>query len=55
MDRLEWFRAPMLLGAEGRPGVGALALERLGAMRPRWRRVALRELGPDLWESYERA
>jgi diaminohydroxyphosphoribosylaminopyrimidine deaminase/5-amino-6-(5-phosphoribosylamino)uracil reductase len=43
----------MVLGAEGRPGVGALALARLAAA-PRFRRIALRELGPDLWESYER-
>lgn len=54
VDRIEWFRAPILLGAEGRPAVGGLALTVL-ADAPRWRRVALRELGPDLWESYERA
>lgn len=54
VDRLEWFRAPMLLGAEGRPAVAALALAKL-AEAPTWRRVAVRELGPDLWESYERA
>lgn len=54
VDRLEWFRAPVLLGAEGRPAVATLALDRL-AEAPRWRRIALRELGPDLWESYERA
>jgi diaminohydroxyphosphoribosylaminopyrimidine deaminase/5-amino-6-(5-phosphoribosylamino)uracil reductase len=54
VDRLEWFRAPIILGAEGRPAVGTLALARLSEA-PAWRRVALRELGPDLWESYERA
>jgi diaminohydroxyphosphoribosylaminopyrimidine deaminase/5-amino-6-(5-phosphoribosylamino)uracil reductase len=54
VDRLEWFRAPILLGADGRPAVAALALARL-ADAPTWRRVAVRELGPDLWESYERA
>jgi diaminohydroxyphosphoribosylaminopyrimidine deaminase/5-amino-6-(5-phosphoribosylamino)uracil reductase len=54
IDRLEWFRAPIILGAEGRPAVAALALARL-AEAPTWHRVALRELGPDLWESYERA
>lgn len=53
VDRIEWFRAPMVLGAEGRPAVAALALARL-ADAPRFKRVALRELGPDLWESYER-
>lgn len=52
VDRLEWFRAPMVLGEEGRPAVAALALDRL-ADAPRLKRVALRELGPDVWESYE--
>ncbi|MFZ2031207.1 MAG: RibD family protein [Vitreimonas sp.] len=53
VDRLEWFRAPILLGAEGRASVAALALARLSDA-PAWKRVALAELGPDLWESYER-
>jgi diaminohydroxyphosphoribosylaminopyrimidine deaminase / 5-amino-6-(5-phosphoribosylamino)uracil reductase len=51
--RIEWFRAPMVLGAEGRPAVASLALAKL-ADAPTFRRVALRELGPDIWESYER-
>jgi diaminohydroxyphosphoribosylaminopyrimidine deaminase/5-amino-6-(5-phosphoribosylamino)uracil reductase len=54
VDRLEWFRAPILLGGDGRPAVAALALGQL-ATAPHFRRVALAELGPDLWESYERA
>ncbi|MDZ4776937.1 MAG: RibD family protein [Alphaproteobacteria bacterium] len=53
IDRIEWFRAPMLLGAEGRPGIGPLALKKL-TDAPRFARVAIREVGPDLWESYER-
>jgi diaminohydroxyphosphoribosylaminopyrimidine deaminase/5-amino-6-(5-phosphoribosylamino)uracil reductase len=53
VDRLEWFRAPMVLGGDGLPSVAALALSRL-AEAPRFTRVALRELGPDVWESYER-
>jgi diaminohydroxyphosphoribosylaminopyrimidine deaminase/5-amino-6-(5-phosphoribosylamino)uracil reductase len=53
VDRLEWFRAPIVLGAEGRASVAALALARLSDA-PAFRRVAVRELGPDLWESYER-
>jgi len=53
VDRLEWFRAPIVLGAEGRPAVAALTLDSLAAA-PSFRRVALRELGPDIWESYER-
>lgn len=54
VHRLEWFRAPVVLGAEGRPAVGGLDVAVL-ADAPAWRRVALRELGHDLWESYERA
>jgi len=54
VDRLEWMRAPIVLGGEGRPAVAALSLARL-ADAPAWKRVAVRELGPDLWESYERA
>lgn len=53
IDRIEWFRAPILLGAEGRAGIGPLALKNL-ADAPRFARVAVREVGPDLWESYER-
>jgi diaminohydroxyphosphoribosylaminopyrimidine deaminase/5-amino-6-(5-phosphoribosylamino)uracil reductase len=54
VDAIEWFRAPMLIGGEGRPGVGALAIAAL-AQAPHFRRVAVAELGPDLWERYEKA
>lgn len=54
VERLEWFRAPILLGAEGRPCVAALALAAL-ADAPRFRRTAIETLGEDLWERYERA
>ncbi len=53
VDRLEWFRAPILLGAEGRPCVAVLALARL-ADAPRFRRLAVAPCGDDLWERYER-
>ncbi|MGH6997429.1 MAG: RibD family protein [Phenylobacterium sp.] len=53
VDRIEWFRAPMVIGGEGRPGIGALALSAL-ADAPRLRRVEVREVGDDLWERYER-
>ncbi len=53
VDALEWFRAPMVIGGEGRPGIGALAVAAL-ADAPHFRRVEVRELGPDLWERYER-
>jgi diaminohydroxyphosphoribosylaminopyrimidine deaminase/5-amino-6-(5-phosphoribosylamino)uracil reductase len=54
VDALEWFRAPVVIGGEGRPGVGALAIAAL-AQAPHFRRVEVREVGPDLWERYTRA
>jgi diaminohydroxyphosphoribosylaminopyrimidine deaminase / 5-amino-6-(5-phosphoribosylamino)uracil reductase len=53
VDRLEWFRAPILLGAEGRPALGGLNLARLQDA-PRFHRLSLRALGPDIWETYGR-
>jgi diaminohydroxyphosphoribosylaminopyrimidine deaminase/5-amino-6-(5-phosphoribosylamino)uracil reductase len=53
VDALEWFRAPIVIGGEGRPGIGALAVAAL-AQAPHFRRVAVRELGRDLWERYEK-
>lgn len=54
VDQIEWFRAPILLGGEGRPAIGSLALTEL-AKAPRFKRVALEAVGDDLWERYERA
>jgi len=54
VDTIEWFRAPILLGGEGRPAIGALAVAALSGA-PHFRRVEVRELGPDLWERYEKA
>ena len=53
VDRLEWFRAPILLGAEGRPCVAALELANL-ADAPKFRRLSAEPVGDDLWERYER-
>lgn len=53
VDALEWFRAPMVIGGEGRPGVGALALSALSEA-PRFRRLDVQVLGDDLWERYGR-
>ncbi|WP_298748255.1 RibD family protein [uncultured Brevundimonas sp.] len=52
VDRIEWFRAPMLLGGEGRPCVGALALANLAAA-PTFRRLSAEPVGDDLWERYD--
>jgi diaminohydroxyphosphoribosylaminopyrimidine deaminase/5-amino-6-(5-phosphoribosylamino)uracil reductase len=53
VDRIEWFRAPIVIGGEGRPAIGALALSNLADAR-HFRRSEVREVGPDLWERYER-
>ena len=53
VDRMEWFRAPILIGGEGRPGIGALAIAAL-ADAPHFRRIEVREVGDDLWERYAR-
>lgn len=53
VDRLEWFRAPLVIGGEGRPGIGALAVTAL-ADAPKLRRLEVLEVGADLWERYER-
>ena len=54
VDAIEWFRAPILLGGEGRPAVGALAVAAL-AEAPHFRRVEVTQMGDDLWERYARA
>lgn len=53
VDRIEWFRAPIILGDEGRPAIGAFVLKDLAAA-PRFRRLAVEAVGDDLWERYER-
>ncbi|WP_295183894.1 RibD family protein [uncultured Brevundimonas sp.] len=53
VDALEWFRAPILLGGEGRPCVAALALAKL-ADAPKFRRLGVAPVGDDLWERYAR-
>lgn len=53
VDALEWFRAPILLGGDGRPCIAAITLAALSDA-PRFRRLAVEALGDDLWERYER-
>lgn len=53
VDKIEWFRAPMILGDEGRSGIAALELSKLSDA-PRFRRLAVQPLGDDLWERYEK-
>ena len=48
VDELHWFTAPALLGGDGRPAVGALALARLRS-RPTLPEPAVRRLGDDVY------
>ena len=50
-DRLEIFRAPIVLGAAGSPGIEALAALSLDEA-PRFELLARQALGPDLLESF---
>lgn len=52
VDRIEWFRAPILLGGDGLPCVAALALAKL-ADAPKFRRLSVEAVGDDLWERYD--
>jgi diaminohydroxyphosphoribosylaminopyrimidine deaminase / 5-amino-6-(5-phosphoribosylamino)uracil reductase len=54
VDALEWFRAPILLGGEGRPCIATLALANLAAA-PKFRRLGVEPVGDDLWERYARS
>jgi len=54
VDRLEWFRAPSIIGGDGRPVIGHLNIESL-ARSVRFVRLGVQTVGEDLWESYELA
>jgi diaminohydroxyphosphoribosylaminopyrimidine deaminase/5-amino-6-(5-phosphoribosylamino)uracil reductase len=54
VDRVEWFRAPLLIGGDGAPVLSGLDVAALtGATR--WRRLDARPCGDDLWETYAAA
>ena len=53
IDVIEWFRAPLILGGDGRGAIGDLGLEEL-SLAKHFDRIELRELGEDLHERYER-
>jgi diaminohydroxyphosphoribosylaminopyrimidine deaminase/5-amino-6-(5-phosphoribosylamino)uracil reductase len=53
VDRMAWFRAPVLIGADGLPAAALLGLDRL-SRAPRFRLTGVEQLGPDLLESYAR-
>ena len=53
VDRIDWFRAPIILGGDGRNAVGELGIE---AMKDVFKlpRVQIAELGDDIYERYQR-
>lgn len=53
VDRLAWFRAPILLGGDGLPSIASFGIDRL-ASAPRFTRLASAELGSDLFEYLKR-
>ncbi len=53
VDRLVWFRAPMMIGADGLAAAAALELDGLD-LAPRFIRIALRQAGADILETYAR-
>ncbi|MBC6402266.1 MAG: RibD family protein [Hyphomonadaceae bacterium] len=53
IDRIEWFRAPIILGGDGRSGIGNLGIEDLD-MAHTFNRVSVEGLGRDVHEVYER-
>lgn len=53
VDLIHWFRAPAVIGGDGRPAVAALALSNL-ATAPRFSRIDLRQCGVDLLETLQR-
>ncbi len=54
IDVIEWFRAPVILGGDGRDGIGNLGLQSLNDCH-RFNRVSVKEVGTDLHETYQRA
>ena len=53
VDRIEWFRAPVILGGDGLPVFAELGLESL-ELAPIFQRTGVTARGADLQESYER-
>lgn len=54
VDRLEVFGAGLLLGADGRAGLGPLALDQLTAA-PRFALRSTQRIGGDCWQSWDRS
>ncbi len=53
VDRLEWFRAGIVIGGDGVPAAAAFGVDRLD-QAPAFERVAVRRVGDDTLETYRR-
>jgi len=53
VDRLEWFRAPLLIGGDGLAAVSAFGVDSLD-LAARFACTGVRRAGDDLWESFVR-
>lgn len=53
VDRLAWFRAPLLIGGDGLPSVQAFGIEALAAA-PKFKRLSLEAIGEDVLETLTR-
>jgi diaminohydroxyphosphoribosylaminopyrimidine deaminase/5-amino-6-(5-phosphoribosylamino)uracil reductase len=53
IDTIEWFRAPLILGGDGRSGIGDLGLTDLNMVEC-FNRIDIIDLGDDIHERYER-
>ena len=51
VDRIAWFRAPLLLGGDGVPALEPLGVADPGGA-PKWRRIDARSIGADALETY---
>ena len=51
VDTIQWFRAPVLIGGDGLPSLGALGLTAMPAAS-HWSITATERIGPDILETY---
>lgn len=54
IDEIYWYRAPLILGGDGRSGIADLGLETLDGIKP-YQRQSVTEIGPDILEIYTKA
>ncbi len=54
VDRLAWFRAPILIGGDGLGSVAPFGIDSLAAA-PRFVRASVEEIGDDVLETLQRA